>query len=74
MLDPPELEKPATGIKIANHFKTEIISADSRQIFREMKIGTAVPEENELAAVKHHFIQSHSVHDDYNASKFESES
>lgn len=70
---PTGVGKTAISIKIADHFKTEIISADSRQIFREMRIGTAVPEKHELNAVKHHLIQSHSVHNNYNASKFESD-
>ncbi len=61
------------AIRLAQEFATEIISADSRQFFREMNIGTAVPSDEELALVKHHFIGQRSVHDDYNASKFETE-
>ncbi len=73
LVGPTGIGKTRTAIRIARHFKTEIVSADSRQIYREMKIGTAVPGDNELAQVKHHFIRTHSVKDDYNASKFESE-
>jgi len=53
--------KTALGIKLAQHFNTEIISADSRQFFKEMNIGTAVPNTDELNAVKHHFIQNLSI-------------
>ncbi|MFW6310118.1 MAG: tRNA (adenosine(37)-N6)-dimethylallyltransferase MiaA, partial [Prolixibacteraceae bacterium] len=70
---PTGVGKTSTGIEIARHFGTEIISADSRQIFKEMRIGTAVPKKMELATVKHHFIQTHSIHDNYNASRFEFE-
>ncbi len=70
---PTGVGKTSTGIQIAKKLKTEIISADSRQIFKEMKIGTAVPSISELRQVKHHFVQSHSIHDNYNASQFESE-
>ena len=65
--------KTSASINIAKHFNTDIISADSRQIFKEMRIGTAVPDENELAAVKHHFVQTHSIYESYNASRFEQE-
>ncbi len=70
---PTGVGKTSAGIEIARHFGAEIISADSRQIFKEMSIGTAVPKKMELAAVKHHFIQTHSIHDNYNASRFEFE-
>lgn len=63
--------KTACGIHLARHFGTEIISADSRQIFREPSIGTAVPSKEELEAVPHHFIQCISLAEPYNASKFE---
>lgn len=61
------------AIALAKHFDTEIVSADSRQVYREMQIGTAVPEESELRAVPHHFIQSHSIHDDYSAGLYEAD-
>ena len=70
---PTGIGKSDTGIKIAQHFKTEIVSSDSRQIFEELTIGTAVPGTDELAAVKHHFIQTHSVKENYNASRYENE-
>jgi tRNA dimethylallyltransferase len=68
---PTAVGKTAAGIALAKHFGTEIISADSRQCYREMKIGVARPSEEELAAVKHHFIASHSVTEDLNAGSFE---
>ena len=70
---PTGIGKTKTGIQIAKHFKTEIVSADSRQIYKEMTIGTAVPDFEELNAVKHHFIQTHSIHEVYNASRYENE-
>lgn len=70
---PTGIGKTKTGIEIAKYFKTEIVSSDSRQIFRELKIGTAVPCSLELAAVKHHFIQSHSIFETYNASRYEND-
>lgn len=63
--------KSALSIKLAQHFNTEIISCDSRQFYKEMKIGTAVPSPKELAAAKHHFIQNRSVLDDYSVGQFE---
>ena len=68
---PTAVGKTSCGIEIAKHFNTEIISADSRQIYQECTIGTAVPSPEELARAKHHFIQVVSVRDAYNASKFE---
>jgi len=65
--------KTQMAIEIARYFNTDIISADSRQIYREMKIGTAAPSAEQLAAVKHHFIGHRSVHEYYNASIFECE-
>ena len=54
--------KTGWAIALARHFKTEIISADSRQFYKEMRIGTAVPSTEELKAVPHHFIQHTSIH------------
>jgi len=71
VVGPTGIGKTKTSIKIANHFNTEIISADSRQIFRELKIGTATPNAEELAAATHHNIGSHSIHDYYSAWEFE---
>jgi tRNA dimethylallyltransferase len=73
VVGPTAIGKTSLGIELAKHFETEIISADSRQMFREMSIGTAVPSINELASVKHHFVQNKSVSDYYNASMFELE-
>ena len=70
---PTGIGKTAAGIALAKHLQTEIISADSRQIFKELTIGTAVPSLQELEAIKHHFIHSHSIQENYNASKFETE-
>ena len=70
---PSGIGKTQVAIALAKQLRCDIISADSRQIYREMKIGTAVPALAELAAVPHHFIQSHSIHTYYNASKFEVE-
>ena len=63
--------KTSVAIELAKYFQTEIISADSRQCFRELKIGVARPSEAELQSVKHHFIASHSIHDKVNAGTFE---
>jgi tRNA dimethylallyltransferase len=68
---PTGVGKTSCGIDLAAHFGTEIISADSRQIYRETTIGTAVPSAQELARIKHHFIQTVSVKESYNASIFE---
>lgn len=63
--------KTAVAIQLALAYKTEIISADSRQCFREMSIGVARPSVTELATVAHHFIASHSIHEDVTAATFE---
>lgn len=63
--------KTAAAIHIARHFQTEIVSADSRQCFRELNIGVARPTAAELAAVPHHFVASHSIHDKVTAATFE---
>ncbi|MBI3138793.1 MAG: tRNA (adenosine(37)-N6)-dimethylallyltransferase MiaA [Sphingobacteriales bacterium] len=63
--------KTAAAIRLAKHFKTEIISADSRQCYREMNIGVARPSPEELAAVPHHFIASHSIREEVTAALFE---
>ncbi|MFA5195192.1 MAG: tRNA (adenosine(37)-N6)-dimethylallyltransferase MiaA, partial [Bacteroidales bacterium] len=70
---PTAVGKTSVAVKIAQHFHTEIISADSRQLYREIKIGTAVPSDDELAAVKHHMIGTLSIHDSYNAYRFETD-
>jgi len=63
--------KTAVAIELANSLKTEILSADSRQFYMEMKIGTAFPSEEQLAMVPHHFIGHLHVTDNYNVSRFE---
>jgi tRNA dimethylallyltransferase len=68
---PTAIGKTAIAIEIAQHFKTRIISADSRQCFRELNIGVAKPSPAELAAVHHYFINSHSIHEEVNAALFE---
>jgi len=73
LLGPTGVGKTELSIEIASHFATEIISCDSRQIYREMSIGTAVPDANTLEKILHHFIHSHSIQDYYNASKYEME-
>mgnify|MGYP003671322901 FL=1 len=73
IVGPTAIGKTALSIKLAKHFNAEIFSADSRQFFKEMKIGTAVPEEDELNAAKHHFIQHISIEETYNVGLFEKE-
>lgn len=63
--------KTALAIRLAQHFGTEILSADSRQFYREMSIGTAKPDPAELAAVHHHFIDSLHVTDDFSVGDYE---
>jgi len=71
VLGPTAIGKTDLAINLAEHFKTEIVSADSRQFFKEMSIGTAVPSIEELARVQHHFIQNRSIFEDYNVGTFE---
>ena len=73
VIGPTAIGKTALAIEIAKHFKCDIISADSRQFFKEMTIGTAVPSKDELEAAKHHFIQNISIFDDYTVGDFERE-
>jgi len=63
--------KTALSIKLAQHFNCEIISCDSRQFYKEMTIGTAVPDPDELADAPHHFIQNRSIFEDYSVGQFE---
>ncbi len=71
IVGPTAIGKTSLAIKLAQYFGTEIISADSRQFFKEMEIGTAVPSKGELAAAKHHFIQNISIFDNYSVGDFE---
>lgn len=73
VLGPTGVGKSDISIQLANYFSTDIISADSRQFFRELSIGTAVPAEEDLKSVIHYFIHSRSIHDYYNVSEYETE-
>jgi len=68
---PTGVGKTAVAIELARHFKTEIISADSRQCYKELNIGVARPSVEELDTVPHHFIASHSIHEKVDAAVFE---
>lgn len=70
IVGPTAVGKTALAIELAQALGTEIISADSRQFYREMTIGTAKPTADELAAVRHHFINSHSIQQKYDAAQF----
>ncbi len=70
IVGPTAVGKTELAIKIASWLETEIISADSRQFYREMNIGTAKPNDTELALVPHHFINSHSIHELFSAGEF----
>ena len=71
ILGPTASGKTELAIKLAQYLNTEIISADSRQFYRELSIGTAKPSENQLNAVRHHFIGNISITETYNISRFE---
>jgi tRNA dimethylallyltransferase len=71
VVGPTAVGKTAYAIELAKKLKTEIISADARQCFKELNIGVARPTTSELNAVKHHFIASHSIHEPVNAGVFE---
>lgn len=71
IVGPTAIGKTALSISVAKYFSTEIISADSRQFFAEMAIGTAVPSPEELEAAPHHFIQDRSIFTPYNVGDFE---
>lgn len=68
---PTGVGKTAVGIALARHYGIPVVSADSRQVFREMTIGTAVPSPEELAAAPHYFIQHRSIQDPYSAGDYE---
>ncbi len=67
---PTAVGKTAVAVSLAKWLNTEIISFDSRQLYRELKIGSAPPSSDELKAVRHHFIQSHSLHDNLSAAEY----
>ncbi len=71
IVGPTAIGKTALGIEVAKRYKAEIISADSRQFFKEMNIGTAKPSQKELAEAKHHFVDFISVKEKYTAGQFE---
>ncbi|QBN17371.1 tRNA (adenosine(37)-N6)-dimethylallyltransferase MiaA [Flavobacterium nackdongense] len=73
IVGPTAIGKTSLSIALAQHFKCEIISCDSRQFFKEMQIGTAVPTSEELADAKHHFIQNKSIFENYTVGDFEKE-
>lgn len=73
IIGPTAIGKTALSIALAQHFNCDIISCDSRQFFKEMKIGTAVPSDEELASATHHFIQNKSIFDNYSVGDFEKE-
>ncbi|MBB6110755.1 tRNA dimethylallyltransferase [Mucilaginibacter lappiensis] len=68
---PTAVGKTVAAIKLAQHYHTVVVSADSRQFFREMAIGTAKPNTQELVSVKHYFIDSHSITDSFSVGDFE---
>ena len=71
VVGPTAVGKTALAIRLAKYFNTEIISADSRQFYKEMSVGTAKPDSTELAQARHHFIDSHSIVQEYSAGDFE---
>ena len=73
IVGPTAIGKTDRAITLAQHFDTEIVSADSRQFFKEMQIGTAVPSDSELQQVVHHLIQHKSISDSYTVGDFENE-
>ena len=73
LLGPTGVGKTEYSIGLARSYGSPIINCDSRQIYKEMTIGTAVPDASQLAAVKHYFIQDHSIHELYTAGKYEIE-
>ena len=71
IVGPTAIGKTSLSINLAKYYNTEIISADSRQFFKELLIGTAPPSKKELSIIRHHFIQHISVEEEYNVGKFE---
>lgn len=71
VVGPTAIGKTTLAITLAQYYDTEIISADSRQFFKEMEIGTAVPNKEELSLAKHHFIQHKSIFESYSVGDFE---
>ncbi|MCD0464826.1 tRNA (adenosine(37)-N6)-dimethylallyltransferase MiaA [Flavobacterium sp. ENC] len=73
IVGPTAIGKTSLSIALAQHFKCEIVSCDSRQFFKEMTIGTAVPNEEELQSAQHHFIQNKSIFENYTVGDYEKE-
>ncbi|WP_417941565.1 tRNA (adenosine(37)-N6)-dimethylallyltransferase MiaA [Flavobacterium sp. RS13.1] len=73
IVGPTAIGKTALSIALAKHFNCEIISCDSRQFFKEMSIGTAVPNQEELQSATHHFIQNKSIFENYTVGDYEKE-
>jgi len=73
ILGPTAVGKTDYSIAFAQKYSSPVVSCDSRQIFKEMTIGTAVPDASQLAAVKHYFVQDHSIHQTYTAGMYELE-
>lgn len=73
IVGPTAIGKTSLSIVLANYFKCDILSCDSRQFFKEMTIGTAVPSTSELDAAKHYFIQNKSIFENYTVGDFEKE-
>lgn len=73
IIGPTAIGKTSLSIALAKHFKCDILSCDSRQFFKEMRIGTAVPNKDELAVAAHHFIQNKSISEHYSVGDFEKE-
>ncbi len=73
VVGPTAVGKTAMGIELAQHFQTEIISADSRQVYRQMELGTAKPDQVEMAAARHHFVNVMNIDNEFNAGQFEDE-
>ncbi|MGA9637626.1 tRNA (adenosine(37)-N6)-dimethylallyltransferase, partial [Flavobacterium sp.] len=73
IIGPTAIGKTALSIQLANHYQCDIVSCDSRQFFKEMSIGTAVPNTTELASATHHFIQNKSIFENYTVGDYEKE-
>lgn len=73
VVGPTAIGKTALSVELAQHFGCDIVSCDSRQFYKEMTIGTAVPSPDELSAVPHHFIQNKSIEEDYSVGMYEEE-
>ena len=71
VLGPTAIGKTALCIHLAKHYNTEIISADSRQFYKELRIGSCAPNKKELSQIKHHLIHHLSIHETYNVFQFE---